>query len=116
ALARLGRAVPLHRLPQNLTGLASGVIGQHAWNLLVAGTFAHVIGSAMNWHNSRIGYWLNLGVVSAVDVGYICAILLPGYVTFIDGGLGPVLWVLAAIFSAVGFYTHPGDERRPVRA
>jgi len=48
-----------------------------------------------------LGYWLNLVVVSAADLGYIFFVLVPGYVPLLPGGLGPLLWVLALIFSTL---------------
>src|SRR5437764_1326898 len=79
-------------LPQNFGGVASGVLAQHAWNLAVFGFFATIVGAVLNWRNSRIGYWLNLGVVSSVDLGFIFAILIPGYIRLVDGLWGPALW------------------------
>jgi hypothetical protein len=112
ALALIGSAVPAEELPQNLGGVASGVLAQHAWNLVVFGLFAAVVGAVLNWHNSRIGYWLNLGVVSGADLGFIFAILIPGYIRLVDGLWGPALWVLAVIFSTVGLVAGPGATRR----
>jgi hypothetical protein len=66
----------------------------------------------LNWRNTRIGYWLNLGVVSADDVGFFYVIVLPGYIRLGEGLLGPVLWVLAVIFSTVGVLANPDQTRR----
>ncbi len=111
ALAQVGSAVPAEELPQNLTGVASAILGQHAWNLAVVGFFALIVGLTLNWRNSRIGYWLNLGVVSAIDVAYIYAILLPGYIRLVDGLWGPVFWVLAVIFSTIGYRGSPDQTQ-----
>jgi hypothetical protein len=113
ALAQSSSAVPLEELPQNLTGAASALVGQHAWNLVVFGCFALVVAVTLNWRNSRLGYWLNLGVVSAVDVGFIYAFVLPGYIRLADGLPGPALWVLAVIFSTIGLLANP-DQTRPM--
>jgi hypothetical protein len=86
-LALIGSAVPLADLPPNLSGVAAGVIGQHAWNLTVFGLFSVVIGIVFNWRNSRVGYWLNMTLVSAADLGFLA---------------GPTLWVLAVLFSTIG--------------
>jgi hypothetical protein len=112
ALAQVGSAVPVEELPQNLTGVASATLGQHAWNLAVFGFFALIVALTLNWRNSRLGYWLNLGVVSAADVGFIVAILLPGDIRLIDGLPGPFLWALAVVFSTIGFLANPDATRR----
>ena len=111
ALAVFGSAVPAEDLPQNLGGVASGVLVQHAWSLAVFGLFAVIVGAVLNWRNSRIGYWLNLGVVSGDDLGFIFAFLIPGYIRLVDGLGGPALWVLAVIFSTIGLLTNPGATR-----
>jgi len=83
-------------------GMVQGRILQDAWNLLFFALFGIAIGIFLNWKNSRLGYWLNLTVVSAGDIGYIVFVLIPGYVPFMPGALGPILWVLAVLFSTVG--------------
>ncbi|WP_028110153.1 hypothetical protein [Ferrimonas futtsuensis] len=82
-------------------GMVQGRIYQDAWNLLFFAVFGIVVALYLNWKNSRLGYWLNLIVVSAIDVGFIAFVLLPGYLPMIPGALGPLLWVLAVFFSTV---------------
>jgi hypothetical protein len=82
-------------------GMIQGRIYQDAWCLLFFAIFGIVIAVYLNWRNSYLGYWLNLVVVSAADLGYIFFVLVPGYVPFVPGGIGPLLWVLAVIFSTV---------------
>ena len=105
ALAQIGTAVPRSQLPAQLPDVASGVLAQHAWNLIVFGVFAVVVACIWNWRNSRTGYWLNLGVVSGADLAFLCAIVIPRFDTLVDGLAGPILWVLAATFSTLGIAT-----------
>ena len=83
-------------------GIVQGRIYQDAWNLLFFALFGIVVAVMLNWKNSRLGYWLNLVVVSAGDIGFIVTVLLPGYIPWVPGGVGPLLWVLAAVFSTIG--------------
>jgi hypothetical protein len=83
-------------------GMVQGRIFQDAWNLLFFAVFGIVVGIFLNWKNSRLGYWLNLVVVSAGDIGYIVFVLIAGYVPFLPGALGPILWLLAVLFSTLG--------------
>lgn len=110
ALALIGSNVPPDQLPQIVGGVEAGVLGQHAWNLVVFGLFAAIVGVMMNWKNSRSGFWLNLGIVSGADLGFICAIMIPGYITFADGVWGPVFWIGGVVFTTLGVLRFP-DSR-----
>ncbi len=83
-------------------GIIQGRIYQDAWNLLFFALFGIVVAVTLNWTNSRLGYWLNLVVVSAADIGFIITIMVPGYIPLVPGGLGPLLWVVALAFSTLG--------------
>ena len=83
-------------------GMVQGRIYQGAWNLLFFALFGIVVAILLNWKNSRLGYWLNLVVVSAADIGFVVAILMPGYVPLVPGGIGPLLWLLALVLSTLG--------------
>lgn len=73
--------------------------------------FGIAVGVSLNWKNSRLGYWLNLIVVSAADIGFIVFVLIPGYIPFMPGALGPILWILAAIFSTIGLISSAEGEK-----
>ena len=86
-------------------GLVQGKINQGAWDLLVFALASILIAIMFNWKNDRLGYWLNLVVVSAADIGFIIFVLFPGHVAFFPGILGPVFWISAAVFSTLGIRT-----------
>jgi len=83
-------------------GMVQGRVYQDAFNLLFFALFGIAVAVMLNWKNSRLGYWLNLVVVSAADIGFIIFVLLPGYAPMVPGGLGPLFWVLAVILSTLG--------------
>ncbi len=83
-------------------GMVQGRVFQDGFNLLFFALFGIVVAVMFNWKNSRLGYWLNLVVVSAADIGFIVYVLMPGYVPLVPGGLGPLLWILAVTFSTLG--------------
>ena len=83
-------------------GLVQGKINQGAWDLLFIALAAITIAIVYNWRNNRLGYWLNLIMVSIADIGFIIFVLIPGHVDVMPGILGPVFWVSAAIFSTLG--------------
>ena len=82
-------------------GIVQARIYQGAWNLLFFALFGIAVAVVLNWKNSRLGYWLNLVVISIADIGFIITILLPGYVPLVPAGLGPLLWIIAVIFSTL---------------
>lgn len=102
-LLHLEAARRVYMLGQSIDpGMIQGRIYQDAWSLLFFAIFGIIVAVYLNWRNSYQGYWLNLIVVSAADLGYILFVLIPGYVPLVPGGLGPLLWVLAIIFSTLG--------------
>ena len=102
-LLHLQAARLVYMLGQSLEpGIVQGRIYQDAWNLLFFASFGIIVAVFLNWKNSRLGFWLNLIVVSAADIGFIVAVLLPGYIPLVPGGLGPLLWVVALVFSILG--------------
>ncbi len=102
-LLHIEAARKVYLLSQSLEpGILQGRIYQDAWNLLFFALFGIIVAIFLNWKNSRLGYWLNLIVVSAADIGFILFVLIPGYVPLVPGGLGPLLWILALVFSTMG--------------
>ena len=82
-------------------GMVQGRLYQDAWNLLFFALFGIVVAVLYNWKNSKIGYWLNLVVISVADIGFIITVLMPGYLPLFPGALGPILWLLALTFSTI---------------
>jgi len=101
-LLHLKAAQMLYVMGQTLeAGALQGRIFQSAWNLLFFAVFAIVIAVAMNWRNSRLGYRLNLYVISAADIGFIVFVLMPGYVPMMPGALGPITWIIALALTSI---------------
>jgi len=82
-------------------GMIQGRLYQDAWNLLFFAFFGIVVAVLYNWKNNKTGYWLNLVVLSAADIGFIITILLPGYLPLLPGAIGPIVWLLALTFSTM---------------
>ena len=102
-LLHIVAAYKVYALGQTLEqGLLQGRIYQDAWSLLFFAFFGIVVAARYNWKNNIIGYWLNLVVVSAGDIGFIVAVLIPGYLPIFPGAVGPILWVIAVALSTMG--------------
>jgi len=99
----IGAAFEEFQLGKSLEfGLVQGKINQGAWDLLFFSLLAIVIAVRYNWVNDRLGYWINLIVVSGADIGFVVFVLAPGHVSLIPGILGPMLWMGGLIFSTIG--------------
>ena len=110
-LLHIVAAQKVYLLGQTLEpGMVQARIFQNAWNLLFFAIFGLLVAIFFNWRNSRLGYWLNLIVVSAGDIGYIVFVLMPGYLPFMPGALGPILWVVAVIFSTIAILAPNTDD------
>jgi hypothetical protein len=106
SLLHIGASLDEFRLGSTLEpGLVQGKINQGAWDLLFFALFAIVIAVKFNWKNDSLGYWLNLIVVSTADIGFIIFVLLPGHIAVFPGILGPIFWILGAVFSTLGIRT-----------
>ena len=102
-LLHIEAARKVYALGQTLDpGMVQARIFQDAWNLLFFALFGLVVAVTLNWKNSRLGYWLNLIVVSAADIGFILTVLIPGYLPIFPGAMGPILWVIAVVLSTIG--------------
>jgi hypothetical protein len=112
ALATLGSAIPDSELPNVSGAVIAAVLSFFAFNWVWIGLLVLVVGVKLNWNNSRIGYWINLTVAGAADLGLIMFLLTPGYMALSDGWPGPLLWLLAAVFSTLGYLS---QHRRPIR-
>ena len=97
-------------LPEGALGPLAGVLGQHAWDLLVVGFMVTVIAVTMNWKGSRAGFWLNTSLVSGVDVGLTLFMVVPGVMNLADALPGVVLWIPAVALSAWGLAGSSGSR------
>ncbi len=102
ALATLGTAVPPEQLRQVTGGVAQAVLAFFGWNWVWIGLLVLVVAVRLNWRASPAGYWINLFVAGASDLGLVLLLLVPGYMAIADGWPGPLLWLLAAGFSTLG--------------
>ena len=88
-------------------GIIQARLHQGAWHLLFFALAAIGVAVVYNWRNSRLGYWINLVAVSVVDVGFIWLVFLPYLPFFSPALLGPTFWILAMIFSTLGYVREP---------
>lgn len=100
----LGKSMP--------PGMAGGRVLQDAWNLFCFALFATIAAVGFNWRNDVRGWWINLAVVSATDIGFIAYVLVPGYMPLWPGLLGPIFWLVGLVFSTEALLV--GRSRRVI--
>jgi len=74
---------------------------QTAFYLAAFATTAIILAIMLNWRNDRFGFWINAVMVGIADTPFILFVLVPGYVPWWPGLLGPLLWIAAVFFTAV---------------
>ncbi len=90
------------------SGMIKGRIYQHAWNLACIALVVPVIAVVYSWNNNLFGYWLNLAITSVTDIGFILFVMVPRHLPLKLSIPGPLLWMLAVIFSTIGILSyHP---------
>jgi len=58
--------------------------------------------------NDRLGYWLNLSVVSWADIIWVLVVVLPGYVPLARGMIPPAFWLAGALCTTLAQRHHVG--------
>jgi len=103
ALTRMiSSARPLDDASAAVPAAAAAFMGMGAFNIMWIGVLVTVIAVTLNWKNSRLGYWLNLAIVGATDLGLLVALLLPGTMAWSDGGMGLSLYLVALVAATLG--------------
>ncbi len=106
-ILHIAAAWEIYRLARDVVaGPVHGRVLQAAFYLLAFSIAAILVAVVLNLKNNRAGYWINLVMVSVADIGFIVFVLLPGHAPVWPGLIGPVLWLLAAVFSTLGILRH----------
>jgi hypothetical protein len=97
-------------------GIIQGRIFQVGFFLGIAGIAALTI-ARWNWSNHPAAYWSNLWLTTIVDIGFLLFIQFPGYVPLTRGLPGPITWIIALIFSTIGYLQarHFAAEKRTLQ-
>jgi hypothetical protein len=105
ALLHFEAAATVYRLGAGLApSMVQARVLQDAWNLACFALAALAVAITLNWRNSALGFWLNLGIVSAADIGFVLFVLAPGHLGWWPGVLGPVFWLGGAALSALALW------------
>ena len=102
-LVHYNAAYGLYQLADRLpASMERGRLHQEAFYLAAFATTSIVVAVLLNWRNDRLGFWLNGIAISIGDIPFILFVLLPGYMPFWPGVLGPAFWIAALICTGIG--------------
>ena len=87
-IAMQATAIPLGEFQEFSNSALHGILSYHAFNIVWFGIFAILVSVLLKWKNSAFGYWINLLVLSAIELGLLFFLLIPGYMSWSDGGIG----------------------------
>lgn len=80
---------------------ASHLIAEHAAELIAFGVMAVVVAVALVAKGRALGFWLNAVVLGIVDLAFVMSEIVPGYVSMVETGIGPLLYVAALAVTTV---------------
>ena len=96
-------AFGVYKLAQTAAGTAiQGRLLQTAFYLAAFAAAAIAFAITLNWRNDRLGFWANGVMVSIAGIPFILFVLIPGYAPWWPGLLGPMFWIAALFFTALG--------------
>lgn len=115
ALLHVYAAYGVYRLAQGTEGMVQHRLEQQAAYLLVIALAVLAVAAIWTWRNRRVGYWINLALVSVADVIFLAVVVLPSDMPLTRGLIGPALWILAVIATTLGvIFPGRGHRRSPV--
>lgn len=80
---------------------ASHLVAEHAAELIGFGVMAIVVAVALVAKGRALGFWLNAVVLGIVDLAFVMAEIVPGHVSMVETGIGPLLYVAALAVTTV---------------
>lgn len=103
ALLHLQAAWAVYQLGHHVDpSMVQARLFQNAWNLAFFSVAGLGTALALNWRNNPWGYWINLALIGAADIGFILFVLLPGYIPLWPGLIGPIFWLLGLGLTTLG--------------
>jgi hypothetical protein len=95
-------AYNVYQLAQNSpANMVQGRLMQTAFYVVAFAVTAIVLAITLNWRNDRLGFWANGVIIGIADIPFILFVLVPGYMPWWPGLLGPALWIAAFFFTGL---------------
>lgn len=80
----------------------ANIVAEYYFDLLALGILAIIVGVTLVWENDPLGFWINLIVLGIADFAFLFLEIVPGYQPLIPPVLGPLIYVLAVLFTGAG--------------
>lgn len=80
----------------------ANIIAEYYFDLVALGILAIIVGVTLVWENDPLGFWINLIVLGIADFAFLFLEIVPGYQPLLPPVLGPIIYILAVIFTAAG--------------
>ena len=98
-------AIPTADLAHDYHPAVGGILNQHGWNLLWAGS-ATIIGGILVWRGNMTAIWVSAMVGGLFDLGYLLFVDFPGYVNFFPGTVMTIVSASAILLSGSVWLAH----------
>jgi len=86
-------------------GMVRARLLQDAFYLLFFAVAGIVMAVILNWRNDKQGYWMNGTLIAFADVPFVLFVLVPGLIPWWPGLAGPLLWLIAFVFTSIARFS-----------
>ncbi len=104
-LFHLVAANTVYALAEQSTGMVRARLLQNAFYLLSFAVAGILIAVILNWRNDKHGYWMNSILIAFADIPFVLFVLVPGFSPWWPGLVGPLLWLIAFMFTTVACFS-----------
>lgn len=77
----------------------ANLIAEYYFDIVALGILAIIVSVCLIWQNRPLGFWINVIVLGIADLAFLFAEIVPGYQPLFPPLLGPIIYVLASVFS-----------------
>jgi hypothetical protein len=95
----------VYALADQSTGMVRARLLQDAFYLLFFAVAGILLAVILNWRNDKQGYWMNGTLIAFADIPFVLFVLAPGLIPWWPGLVGPLLWLIAFVFTSVARFS-----------
>jgi hypothetical protein len=95
----------VYALAEQSTGLLRARLLQDAFYLLFFAVVGILMAVIMNWRNDKQGFRMNGTLIAFADIPFVLFVLAPGLIPWWPGVVGPLLWLIAFVFTTVARFS-----------